>query len=99
MISFENDYSAGAHPKLLERLSETNLEPLPGYETDRYCESAARKIREACGCPEADVYFLAGGTQTNAVVISSVLRSGSLTVEHMKNPYRPHKAYIFLSSF
>ena len=75
MISFENDYSAGAHPKLLERLSETNLEPLPGYETDRYCESAARKIREACGCPEAEVYFLAGGTQTNAVVISSVLRS------------------------
>lgn len=75
MISFENDYSEGAHPKLLERLSETNLEPLPGYETDRYCESAARKIREACGCPEAEVYFLAGGTQTNAVVISSVLRS------------------------
>lgn len=75
MISFENDYSAGAHPKILERLAETNLEPLPGYETDRYCESAAEKIRERCGCPEADVYFLAGGTQTNAVVISAMLAS------------------------
>lgn len=75
MISFENDYSAGAHPKILQRLIETNMEPLPGYGTDHYCENAVRKIKEACGCPEAQVYFLVGGTQTNAVVISSMLRS------------------------
>ena len=59
MISFENDYSAGAHPKLLERLSETNLEPLPGYETDRYFERAARKNRQDCGSPEAQEYLQA----------------------------------------
>lgn len=75
MISFENDYSAGAHPQILQRLMETNMEPLPGYSMDSYCESAAEKIRGACGCPEAEVYFLTGGTQTNAVVISSMLRS------------------------
>ena len=75
MISFENDYSAGAHPRILDKLKETNMEPLPGYETDHYCESAAEKIRKSCSCPEADVYFLAGGTQTNAVVISALLRS------------------------
>ena len=75
MISFENDYSTGAHPKILQRLLETNMEPLPGYSTDHYCENALRKIQEACECPEAQVYFLVGGTQTNAVVISALLRS------------------------
>lgn len=74
MISFENDYNAGAHPQILKRLMETNLEPLSGYGADPYCESAERKIREACGCPDAQVEFLVGGTQTNAVVISSMLR-------------------------
>lgn len=74
MISFESDYIAGAHPKILERLAETNMECMPGYGGDSYCESARRKIREACGCPQADVFFLVGGTQTNAVVISAMLR-------------------------
>ena len=54
---------------------ETNMEPLPGYGVDHYCENAGRKIQEACGCPEAQVYFLTGGTQTNAVIISSILKS------------------------
>ncbi len=58
----------------MARLLETNLEPLSGYGSDPYCESARRKIREACGCPEAEVEFLTGGTQTNAAVISSMLR-------------------------
>ena len=74
MVSFESDYTTGAHPKILERLAETNLEPLSGYGTDSYCESAKEKIRDACGCPKAQVQFLVGGTQTNAVVISSMLR-------------------------
>lgn len=74
MISFENDYNTGAHPQIMARLLETNLEPLSGYGSDPYCESARRKIREACGCPEAEVEFLTGGTQTNAAVISSMLR-------------------------
>lgn len=74
MISFENDYVAGAHPKIMQRLLETNLESLSGYGSDPYCERARCKIREACGCPEAEVCFLVGGTQTNVVVISSMLR-------------------------
>lgn len=74
MISFENDYIAGAHPQILKRLMETNLEPLSGYGADSYCESAERKIRDACGCPDAKVVFLTGGTQTNAAVISSMLK-------------------------
>ena len=72
MISFESDYTTGAHPTVLKRLIETNLEPLSGYGTDPYCESARRKIREACECPDADVHFLVGGTQTNSTVIAAL---------------------------
>ena len=49
------------------------MEKLSGYGTDQYCESAKQKIREACECPEADIYFLVGGTQTNATVIDALL--------------------------
>ena len=75
MISFESDYVEGAHPAILRRLTETNLEQLPGYGADVYCERAKEKIRRACGMPEAEVFFLAGGTQTNRIVISSLLAS------------------------
>lgn len=75
MLYFENDYSEGAHQKVMERLLESNMEKLPGYGGDFYCESAKEKIRKACGCPGADIYFLSGGTQTNAAVISSLLKS------------------------
>lgn len=73
MLSFASDYTEGACEEILQKLAETNRESLPGYGMDRYCQSAARKIQEATGCPEAEVYFLVGGTQTNAVVISSML--------------------------
>ena len=74
MLSFVNDYSEGAHPKLLERLTETNFEQLAGYGSDPYCERAKEKIRTAIGCPEAEVFFLVGGTQTNQVVFDALLR-------------------------
>lgn len=73
MLDFVNDYSEGAHEKILERLIETNREKLSGYGTDIYCEAAKQKIREACKCPEADIHFLVGGTQTNATVIDAML--------------------------
>lgn len=74
MLSFESDYIQGAHGKILERLAETNLEPESGYGNDRFCAQAKEKIREACGCPEADVFFLVGGTQTNLVMVDAFLR-------------------------
>ena len=73
MLSFANDYQEGAHEKILQRLIETNLEPVSGYGTDPYCELAKEKIRRACECPEADIWFLTGGTQTNQVVIDAML--------------------------
>ncbi len=74
MASFQNDYVGGAHPDVLKHLVETNGEALPGYGSDRYCDLAKEKIRAACGCPEADVELLTGGTQTNMIVISTILR-------------------------
>ena len=74
MLYFENDYCEGAHPDILKKLVETNFEKVPGYGTDPYCASAKEKIRAACSCPEADVYFISGGTQTNAIVIASMLQ-------------------------
>lgn len=74
MLSFENDYNVGAHPKLLQRLGETNLEPQTGYGLDGFCAAAKEKIRLACDCPAAEIFFLTGGTQTNQVVIDAVLQ-------------------------
>lgn len=75
MVSFENDYVEGAHPAVLQRLIDTNRERLPGYGADAYCARAAEKIRKACACDKADVSFLTGGTQANAVVLSALLHS------------------------
>ena len=65
MLYFVNDYSEGAHEKVLQRLIDTNMEQLPGYGTDHYCEEAKEKIKKACGCEDAEVFLLTGGTQTS----------------------------------
>lgn len=74
MLYFNCDYMEGAHPAILKRLAETNLEHTLGYGCDLYCDAAKEKIRRECGCPEADIYFLVGGTQTNATVIKALLK-------------------------
>lgn len=74
MIRFDCDYLEGAHPAILQKLIETNMDQTIGYEVDPYCEAAAEKIRAACACPGAAVHFLVGGTQTNTTVIYSLLR-------------------------
>ncbi|MBQ2255604.1 MAG: low specificity L-threonine aldolase [Clostridia bacterium] len=73
MLSFECDYNVGAHLLILQRLIETNLEAQPGYGEDAYTASAKAKIKAACGRDHLDVHFLAGGTQTNKIVIDSML--------------------------
>lgn len=73
MIYFDSDYMAGAHPKVMERLLETNHLSTIGYGCDEYTKHAAELIRNACGQPNARVYFLVGGTQTNATVIDGLL--------------------------
>ena len=73
-MKFNCDYMEGVHPRILERLVETNLEQTAGYGNDPYCVSAKKKILEACQCPDGEVHFLVGGTQTNATVIAALLQ-------------------------
>jgi threonine aldolase len=74
MISFKNDYSEGAHPRILKTLMETNLEQAEGYGLDRFCLEAAELIRQRMGGEDVDIHFLSGGTQTNLIAISSFLK-------------------------
>ena len=74
MYQFQCDYNQGAHPRIMERLLETNLEQTVGYGEDHYCAAAREAIRTAIGRTDVDVHFLVGGTQANATVISSILR-------------------------
>ena len=74
MYSFRNDYSEGAHPRVLQALTDTNLLQTCGYGLDPICEETRALIRELCAAPEADVHFLVGGTQTNLTVIAALLQ-------------------------
>lgn len=73
--SFESDYNNGAHPAVLQHLLETNIQQSASYGYDLWSEQAREKIRAACDCPEADIYFLVGGTQANATIIDALLPS------------------------
>ena len=73
-LFFASDYMQGAHPAVLQKLLEYNLVPSAGYGTDAFSESAREKIRSACRAPGADVFFLVGGTQANALVLTAMLK-------------------------
>jgi threonine aldolase len=73
MLSFECDYNNGAHPKVLENLVKNNDVRTTPYGFDEFSERAKSRIREACGMPDAQIFFLTGGTQTNATTIDSIL--------------------------
>jgi len=74
MYNFKNDYSFGAHPKILQKLLETNLEDQQGYGEDQYSIEAKEILKKKIENPNAFIYFLSGGTQTNLIVISFLLR-------------------------
>lgn len=84
MISFANDYSEGAHPRILEMMGRANLEQNDGYGLDAHSEKARQLIKRAVGREDVSIHFLTGGTQTNLLAISSVLR--------------PHQAVIAAST-
>lgn len=75
MLSFESDYIKGAHPQILSSLIKLNAEPCAGYGEDKFSKSAKEKIARLCGTDSRDIFFLLGGTQTNAVTIAALLKS------------------------
>ncbi|MEG2288466.1 MAG: low specificity L-threonine aldolase [Clostridium sp.] len=74
MYSFKNDYSEGAHPRILNALIESNLEQTDGYGDDCYTENAIKFIKEKIKREDVDVHLFVGGTQTNLTSISAFLR-------------------------
>ncbi len=91
-VSFASDYQQGCHPSILERMAATNMECRAGYGEDDVCESARTRIREACGCTDAAVHFLAGGTQANAVVIDALLAPWEAVVAATSGHISVHEA-------
>lgn len=74
MIFFRNDYSLGAHPRVLQALTDTNMIHTVGYGLDEYCDEARKIIKDLCQAPQAEVHLLMAGTQTNLTALSAFLR-------------------------
>jgi threonine aldolase len=74
MLFLKNDYSLGAHPAVMDALVKTNMVYADGYGMDEFCEAASAQILKRIGCPECEVHFLPGGTQTNMTAIAAFLR-------------------------
>ena len=74
MTLFINDYSEGCHERILEALIRTNRVQTTGYGTDPYCAEARDILRREMACPDADIWFLSGGTQTNLIALTAALR-------------------------
>ena len=92
MIRFNCDYSEGAHPVILDKLAQTNLEQTPGYGQDTYCRQAADLIKTLCQTPQAEVHFLCGGTQTNLTVIAAMLRPYQCVISADSGHINVHEA-------
>ncbi|GAA0687084.1 MULTISPECIES: threonine aldolase family protein [Clostridium] len=84
MYSFKNDYSEGAHERIIKAIVETNYEQTEGYGLDIYCDKARSVLKKKINYDKADIHFLVGGTQTNLTAISAFLR--------------PHEAVIAANS-
>lgn len=89
---FNSDYTEGCHPAVLEKLVQTNMEQTDGYGLDPYCDEARKLIREAFACPNADVHFLVGGTQTNLTVICAALRPHQAVYGAVPSHINTHEA-------
>ena len=89
---FFDDYSEGAHPRILEALARTNLQQEPGYVMDSFAVEAAGFIRERFGCPQADVHFVASGTQANLVVLASILKPYESVIAAESGHINTHEA-------
>lgn len=92
MYCFNSDYTEGCHPDILAKLAATNMAQTTGYGLDPYCEEARELIKKAFACPNADVHFLVGGTQTNLTVICAALRPHQAVYGAVPSHINTHEA-------
>ena len=98
MPLFRNDYSEGAHPRILDALVRTNLETTCGYGCDDHCARAAQTVRARFACPNADVHFMVGGTITNTTVIAAALRPWECVIAAQTGHINVHETGAIESS-
>ena len=91
-LNFASDYTLGAQKDVLKAILDVNTIPCAGYGTDAVSNEARRLIREAAGCPEAEIHFLSGGTQANLTVIAALLRSYEAAVSADTGHIHGHEA-------
>lgn len=91
MYSFKNDYSEGAHPKILNALIESNFEQEDGYGEDRYTQKAAEMLKERLGKADINIHLLTGGTQTNLIAISAFLRPHEAAIAAVTGHINTHE--------
>ena len=89
---FFDDYSEGAHPRILEALQRTNLQQEPGYVMDSFAIEATSFIRDRFGIHEADVHFVASGTQANLCVLSAILEPWESVIAADSGHINQHEA-------
>lgn len=92
MYSFACDYLEGCHEDVLKALCETNMEQAPGYGEDRFTKTAREEIRRECNDPKASVWFVNGGTQTNQLIIDTMLESYEGVLAAMTGHVNVHEA-------
>lgn len=92
MYSFMNDYSEGAHPRILHALIETNMVQAKGYGEDMFTQEAITLIKDKINNPNSDIHFFSGGTQTNLTVISAFLRPHEAAVAATTGHVLVHEA-------
>lgn len=92
MYYFNSDYTEGCHPDILAKLAATNMDQTTGYGLDPYCDEARELIKKAFSCPQADVHFLVGGTQTNLTVICAALRPHQAVYGAVPSHINTHEA-------
>lgn len=92
MYSFKNDYSEGAHPRILQALLETNLAQQDGYGEDQYSRQAVALLKERIGRDDVDIHFLTGGTQVNLTALSSFLRPHEAVISAATGHIHVHEA-------
>lgn len=92
MYRFTNDYSEGAHPRILQALLDTNMEQTDGYGEDPFSQEAVELIRLKLGRSDVDIHFIPGGTQTNMIAISAFLRPHEAAISPQTGHIEVHEA-------
>jgi len=90
--NFKNDYSEGAHERILDALISTNLLQCDGYGKDDFCEAAIVAMKKNLGISGCDIHFLTGGTLVNKLVIGSFLKSYESVISAKTGHINIHEA-------